>query len=131
VNLELNWCGVILTQLLLVGAFLSTLCATLAQTKSEAQQLREELRQLKQDCQQPIDQLEERLRRLEGTSDCLWKITLPPQVSLGNRFFSRPVIRAFVSYAGWGVQFRGQVGGNHYATAIHGLTYGVQMEVWW
>lgn len=66
-----------------------------------------------------------------GTSDCLWKITLAPQVALGNRFFSRPVIRAFVTYAGWGDQFRGQVGGNDYMNDTHGLTYGVQMEAWW
>jgi maltoporin len=67
----------------------------------------------------------------QGTSDCLWKITLAPQVSLGNRFFSRPVIRAFVTYAGWGNEFRGQVGGNDYVNDTHGLTYGVQMEAWW
>jgi maltoporin len=66
-----------------------------------------------------------------GTSDYLWKITFAPQVSLGNRFFSRPVIRAFVTYANWGDNFRGQVGGNDYMNETQGLTYGVQMEAWW
>jgi len=67
----------------------------------------------------------------QRTSDYLCKITLAPQVSLGNRFFSRPVIRAFVTYARWGDEFRGQVGGNDYLNENEGLTYGVQMEAWW
>jgi maltoporin len=65
------------------------------------------------------------------TSDYLWKVTLAPQVSLGSRFFSRPVIRAFVTYAHWGEDFKGQVGGNDYLNDNNGLTYGVQMEAWW
>jgi maltoporin len=66
-----------------------------------------------------------------NTSDYLYKLTLAPQVSLGGRFMSRPVIRAFVTYAWWGDDFVGQVGGNDYAGENSGLTYGVQMEVWW
>jgi maltoporin len=66
-----------------------------------------------------------------GTSDYLYKLTLAPQVSLGNRFMSRPVIRGFVTYAYWGDEFKGQIGGNDYANTTEGLTYGVQMEVWW
>jgi maltoporin len=66
-----------------------------------------------------------------GTSDYLYKLTLAPQVSLGDRFFSRPVLRTFITYAHWGDDFRGQVGGNDYATANKGLTFGVQMEAWW
>jgi maltoporin len=66
-----------------------------------------------------------------GTSGSLWKVTVAPQVSLGNRFMSRPVIRAFVTYGQWSSAFRGQVGGNDYANATDGLTYGVQMEAWW
>jgi maltoporin len=67
----------------------------------------------------------------QGTSSYLYKLTLAPQVSLGNRFMSRPAIRAFVTYAHWGDQFQGQIGGNDYANTTEGLTYGVQMEVWW
>jgi maltoporin len=66
-----------------------------------------------------------------GTSDFLWKLTLAPQVSLGDNFFSRPVLRGFVTYAHWGDDFQGQVGGNDYLHENHGLTYGVQMEAWW
>jgi maltoporin len=66
-----------------------------------------------------------------GTSAPLYKLTLAPQVSLGGRFMSRPVIRAFVTYAKWGEDFVGRVGGNDYLNESSGLTYGVQMEAWW
>jgi maltoporin len=66
-----------------------------------------------------------------GSSGNLYKLTLAPQVSLGGRFMSRPVIRGFITYAHWGNEFVGQVGGNDYLTEQDGLTYGVQMEVWW
>lgn len=56
---------------------------------------------------------------------------MAPQVSLGGRFLSRPVIRAFATYAGWGDDFEGQVGGTDYLTERSGFTYGVQMEAWW
>ena len=65
------------------------------------------------------------------TSSYLYKLTLAPQVSLGNRFMSRPVIRAFVTYAHWGDEFVGRVGGLDYQNQEDGFTYGVQMEVWW
>jgi maltoporin len=65
------------------------------------------------------------------TSDYLYKLTLAPQVSLGSRFMSRPVIRGFVTYAHWGDDFVGQVGGNDYHDQSEALTYGVQMEAWW
>jgi maltoporin len=61
----------------------------------------------------------------------LYKLTLAPQVSLGDRFFSRPVIRAFVTYAAWSDSFRGQVGGNDYVNDTSGVTWGIQMESWW
>jgi maltoporin len=67
----------------------------------------------------------------QGTSSYLWKITLAPQVSLGDRFFSRPVLRLFLTYAQWGNEFRGQIGGPDFADQTQGLTYGVQMEAWW
>ena len=66
-----------------------------------------------------------------GTTESLYKFTLAPQVSLGGRFMSRPVIRGFVTYARWGDAFIGQVGGNDYREQIEGLTFGVQMESWW
>jgi maltoporin len=64
-------------------------------------------------------------------SSYLYKLTLAPQVSLGGRFMSRPVIRAFVTYAHWGDDFVGEVGGQDYQARDNGFTYGVQMEAWW
>ena len=66
-----------------------------------------------------------------NTRGYLYKLTLAPQVSLGGRFMSRPVIRGFVTYAHWSDDFVGQVGGNDYQNLNEGLTYGVQMEAWW
>jgi maltoporin len=65
------------------------------------------------------------------TSGNLYKFTVAPQVSLGGRFMSRPVIRAFVTYAHWSEVFVGQIGGNDYVSQDDGFNYGVQMEVWW
>jgi maltoporin len=66
-----------------------------------------------------------------GQNGVLYKLTLAPQVSLGDRFFSRPVIRAFVTYAAWSDSFKGQVGGNDYVNDTSGVTWGIQMESWW
>lgn len=66
-----------------------------------------------------------------GASGPLYKLTFAPQLSLGNRFMTRPVIRGFITYARWDDAFTGQVGGNDYRNDDYGLTYGVQMEAWW
>jgi maltoporin len=66
-----------------------------------------------------------------GTDGVLYKLTLAPQVSLGDRFMSRPVVRAFVTYAHWSDVFIGLVGGTDYANESDGLTAGMHMEVWW
>jgi maltoporin len=66
-----------------------------------------------------------------GTSDYLYKLTLAPQVSLGGRFMSRPVIRGFFTYAHWGGDFVGSVGGFDYVGQNDGFTFGMQMETWW
>jgi maltoporin len=66
-----------------------------------------------------------------GTDGHLWKITLAPQLSRGGKFFSRPVLRAFVTYAKWSDEFRGLVGGTPYENALDGLSFGVQAEAWW
>jgi maltoporin len=65
------------------------------------------------------------------TSGTLGKITVAPQVSIANRFASRPVIRAFCTGAFWSDDFVGQVGGVDYANSSKGLSAGVQMEAWW
>ena len=65
---------------------------------------------------------------VNATRGNLFKLTLVPQVSLGNQFFSRPVLRTFVTYAQWSNGFVGQVGGQDYLTDHNGSTYGLQME---
>ena len=66
-----------------------------------------------------------------GTSGNLFKLTLAPQVALGNQFFSRPVLRVYVTYAQWSDAFVGQVGGQDYQGLNNGFSYGLQMETWW
>jgi maltoporin len=66
-----------------------------------------------------------------GTDGHLWKITLAPQVSRGGKFFSRPVIRPFITYAKWSDDFKGLVGGTPYENATDGWSYGIQAEAWW
>ncbi len=66
-----------------------------------------------------------------GTDGHLWKITLAPQLSRGGKFFSRPVLRAFVTYAKWSDGFKGMVGGTAYENATDGLSFGMQVEAWW
>ncbi len=61
----------------------------------------------------------------------LRKVTIAPQIGAGRKFFSRPVLRAFLTYASWSDGFRGFVGGDAYLKRTNGLTYGVQAETWW
>ena len=64
-------------------------------------------------------------------SGWLRKFTIAPQIAAGRDFFSRPVLRAFVTYANWSDGFRGLVGANPYRNKTSGITYGVQTEIWW
>lgn len=66
-----------------------------------------------------------------GVNDYLWKVTLSPQLTRGRKFFSRPALRTYITYAKWGSDFRGKVGGSAYQDALEGLSYGVQVESWW
>ncbi len=61
----------------------------------------------------------------------LHKFTIAPQIGAGRKFFSRPVLRAFLTYAVWSDGLRGFVGGVPYQNRTSGLTYGVQAETWW
>jgi maltoporin len=61
----------------------------------------------------------------------LRKFTIAPQLGAGRKFFSRPVLRAFLTYATWSDGLRGFVGGVPYLNRTSGLTYGVQAETWW
>jgi maltoporin len=60
----------------------------------------------------------------------LRKFTIAPQIGAGRKFFSRPVLRAFLTYANWSDGLRGFVGGTSYLSRTNGLTYGVQAETW-
>lgn len=64
-------------------------------------------------------------------SGWLRKFTIAPQIGTGSEFFSRPVLRLFVTYANWSDGLRGFVGGVPYTNKTSGLTYGVQAETWW
>jgi maltoporin len=67
-----------------------------------------------------------------GKDGHLWKVTFAPiQISLGQKFFSRPQLRAYVTYAGWSNDFKGSIGGIPYENDTRGLSYGIQAEAWW
>lgn len=61
----------------------------------------------------------------------LRKVTIAPQIGAGTKFFSRPVLRTFLTYASWSDPFRGYVGGVPFFYRTSGLTYGLQAENWW
>jgi maltoporin len=79
---------------------------------------------------------------LEGGFDRVWsgqhlydgwlrKFTIAPQIGSGREFFSRPVLRLFLTYGNWSDGLIGYVGGIPYQNKANGLTYGVQAEMWW
>jgi maltoporin len=61
----------------------------------------------------------------------LRKCTFAPQIGADRKFFGRPVLRVFVTYANWSNGFRGLVGGVPFENQTAGLTYGVQTEHLW
>jgi maltoporin len=61
----------------------------------------------------------------------LRKYTIAPQIGAGRKFFSRPVLRTFFTYADWSNGFRGLVGGVPYKNKTAGISYGIQAETWW
>ncbi|HJZ62986.1 MAG TPA: carbohydrate porin [Candidatus Acidoferrum sp.] len=61
----------------------------------------------------------------------LRKFTIAPQIGAGRQFFSRPVLRVFMTYASWSNGYKGLVGGIPFQDRTSGLTYGVQAETWW
>jgi len=59
------------------------------------------------------------------------KMTLAPQISPLNKILSRPALRAYFTYAFWSDSYVGQVATASYADQSQGLSFGLQMEVWW
>lgn len=68
-----------------------------------------------------------------GATRHLWKVTLAPEISVGKAFFSRPVLRAFVTYAKWNqaAADAGPVANGVFGSDNSGMTYGLQAEAWW
>ncbi|MDH5425900.1 MAG: carbohydrate porin [Gammaproteobacteria bacterium] len=82
-----------------------------------------------------------------GERQQISKLTISAQLSSGYGFWSRPVLRAFVTYADWNraaqlsadladlenpAEPAQTIGSNGvFGTATHGLTYGFQAEAWW
>ena len=61
----------------------------------------------------------------------LRKVSFAPQIGAGRKYFSRPLLRAFVTYASWSDGLKGYVGGVPYQNRTSGVTFGVQSESWW
>jgi maltoporin len=64
-------------------------------------------------------------------SGWLVKSTVALQIASGRDFFSRPVVRAFFTYANWTDGYKGFVGGIPYLNQNAGLSFGLQAESWW
>ncbi|MEN8157863.1 MAG: carbohydrate porin [Bacteroidota bacterium] len=68
----------------------------------------------------------------EGLEDgSLFKMTLAPQLSPFNRILTRPALRAYVTWASWSDSFMGDVAPLSFPDQTHGISVGLQMEVWW
>jgi maltoporin len=65
----------------------------------------------------------------------LWKVTPSIQLSAGDKFWSRPALRLFATYANWNDAAQdaglGDSLGGVFGTDTEGWTVGVQAETWW
>jgi len=73
-----------------------------------------------------------------GDTQSINKLTIAPQLAVGKGFWSRPVLRAYYTYASWNdaAKKAGNVASGHdsaaaYATRTSGSSYGFQAEAWW
>jgi maltoporin len=78
-----------------------------------------------------------------GSKRNLWKATFAPTIRPGGAFFSRPELRAFITYAKWnsaaqdagifgqGACTAGGTSTSPFGCATNGTTYGLQAEAWW
>lgn len=90
-----------------------------------------QIQQLKEQYERTTRELD-RTRSANGQYDSwLRKFTTALQIGAGCRFFSRPVLRLFVTYASWSNSLRGYVGGIPFRDQTSGLTFGVQTETCW
>jgi len=65
-----------------------------------------------------------------GATAKLAKLTVAPQLALSRGFWSRPVFRAFATYAKWN-DAAGTLADGVFGTKTNGMTYGLQVEAWW
>ncbi len=65
------------------------------------------------------------------TEGWLRKYTIAPQIGAGRKFFSRPVLRAFLTYANWSDGLKGYVGVPVFTNKTSGWDFGLQGETWW
>lgn len=68
----------------------------------------------------------------------LTKFTIAPQLSAGNGFWSRPVLRAYYTYAKWNDAAQAAAGAGDalsstgvFGASTNGSTVGFQVEAWW
>lgn len=68
----------------------------------------------------------------------LTKFTIAPQISAGNSFWSRPVLRAYYTYAKWNDAAQRAAGAGDalsrtgtFGSSTNGSTVGAQAEIWW
>lgn len=70
-----------------------------------------------------------------GVEGSLQKVTFSPQISWDYGYYSRPVLRPFITYAHWSDGFTGLVGTSEFNTRLlnknNGLSFGAQFEIWW
>lgn len=71
----------------------------------------------------------------EDISGSLRKITFCPEFALGKGFYTRPVLRPFITYASWDDDLIGFVGtgpgDSPYGDENSAVTAGIQFEIWW
>ena len=74
----------------------------------------------------------DRVKDDSGETRSLNKVTIAPYISPTGNFWSRPQLRAFVTYADWNdaAQEKGVANGV-FGSDTNGLSYGFQMESWW
>ncbi|WP_213278028.1 carbohydrate porin [Chryseobacterium indologenes] len=78
------------------------------------------------------DYMKNNRSRIEGS---LQKITFSPQISWDYGYYSRPVLRPFITYARWSGNFSGLIGNSDFNTRLlkknNGISFGLQLEIWW
>lgn len=70
-----------------------------------------------------------------GIEGNMQKITFSPQITWNYGYYTRPVIRPFITYAHWSDDFKGLVGISNLNQKLlnksQALSYGLQLEIWW